>query len=674
LSSPKALPAFRSGPIPEISAGGLTVKEHLSLRKHLILILFSLTISAITFGQAAQTKNTTASPGVPRLVKFNGLLKDASGKLLTNTVGIAFAIYSEQSGGVPLWQETQNVQLSQGRYTAFLGQSTSTGIPAELFASGQPRWLGMRALLPGEEEQLRVLLASVPYALKAVDADTLGGLPASAFIQANGGNSSSVVLAPATAAGSSKEGILPPTISPVTTNGGTSGTISEFDSATDIKNSPIVVNSQPVDLTDVVEMSNLKVQRLNNVRYADQFPGSPDPCAQITNAIADLPSTGGIVDARGFQGTLPPCATTVTISKPAQILLGKMTLTGPTTGPIFDIESPQVQISGMSRSNDTLLISQDNSDGIYIGYSKVLWRIEHLTVQDGFGSGRSAGAGINAVGVNGAGTCLGTDQSGFINDFHTYKMWYGVYLTCAVQTTLEWIELDSSGWEGLFVEGGTGLDCLNCWMQFNGGSGIHLRYVAASNIIGGEQNNNGGVGVLIDATAPMGDPICSGCPSTGDLVASDIEANSQGGVDVFDSGSIKILGSINVSQTNWDGVHCEGGSNLIVGAFISNVTGTGSGVDASGSSPLLHHACASVVLESAAFQSVSNQTNDPNHVISTLNGSTAIFARGAQIGTASTCDSTHGGTFTYAPGTGQKDSVSVCAKDGNGIYAWRTIY
>jgi hypothetical protein len=175
---------------------------------------------------------------VPRLVKFSGLLKDASGNLLTNIVGITFAIYSEQSGGAPLWQETQNVQFSQGRYTVFLGESKSTGIPAELFSSGQPRWLGVRALLPDEKEQTRVLLASVPYALKAVDADTLGGLPASAFIQANGGNSSSIVMAPATAAGSGKHSILPPS-STVTTGGGTPGTIPYFKTSTDIENSAI---------------------------------------------------------------------------------------------------------------------------------------------------------------------------------------------------------------------------------------------------------------------------------------------------------------------------------------------------------------------------------------------------------------------------------------------------
>ena len=50
------------------------------------------------------------------------------------------------------------------------------------FSTGEARWLGVT--LQGEEEQPRILLVSVPYALKAADADTLGGKPASAFVVA----------------------------------------------------------------------------------------------------------------------------------------------------------------------------------------------------------------------------------------------------------------------------------------------------------------------------------------------------------------------------------------------------------------------------------------------------------------------------------------------------------
>ena len=39
-----------------------------------------------------------ASP-VPRLVKFGGVVRDADGKPLSGTVGMTFALYSEQGGG-----------------------------------------------------------------------------------------------------------------------------------------------------------------------------------------------------------------------------------------------------------------------------------------------------------------------------------------------------------------------------------------------------------------------------------------------------------------------------------------------------------------------------------------------------------------------------------------------
>src|SRR5207244_5347499 len=84
-----------------------------------------------------------------------------------------------------LWQEVQNLELdTQGRYVTLLGAGSREGLPIEMFASGEPRWLGVRAQLPDEAEQPRILLLSVPYALKAADAETLGGKPLSAFVLA----------------------------------------------------------------------------------------------------------------------------------------------------------------------------------------------------------------------------------------------------------------------------------------------------------------------------------------------------------------------------------------------------------------------------------------------------------------------------------------------------------
>jgi hypothetical protein len=120
---------------------------------------------------------------VPRLVRYSGALINAAGKSLTGVVGVTFALYDEEHGGNTVWMETQNVQCDpSGHYTATLGATRNEGIPADVFASAQGRWLGVQP--EGEPEQPRVLLLSVPYALKAVDAETLGGLPASAYVLA----------------------------------------------------------------------------------------------------------------------------------------------------------------------------------------------------------------------------------------------------------------------------------------------------------------------------------------------------------------------------------------------------------------------------------------------------------------------------------------------------------
>ena len=135
---------------------------------------------------APSVSNPVASGVVaPRLVKFSGTLKDPTGQPLTGVLGVTFALYKDQQGGAPLWLETQNVQAdAQGNYTVLLGATKSEGMALELFSTGESRWLGVQSQLQGETEQPRVLLVSVPYALKAADADTVGGMPASAFVLA----------------------------------------------------------------------------------------------------------------------------------------------------------------------------------------------------------------------------------------------------------------------------------------------------------------------------------------------------------------------------------------------------------------------------------------------------------------------------------------------------------
>ena len=155
-----------------------------------IVVALTLVFAPLSIGQ--QTNSI-----VPTLVNFSGTLTDANSKPLSGTVGVTFYLYKDQQGGSPLWIETQNVQPDKnGHYSVTLGSTSSQGLPTNLFASGEARWLGVQA--QGQAEQSRVMLLAVPYALKAGDAATIGGLPPSAFVLAapsNAGSSSTTELA-----------------------------------------------------------------------------------------------------------------------------------------------------------------------------------------------------------------------------------------------------------------------------------------------------------------------------------------------------------------------------------------------------------------------------------------------------------------------------------------------
>ena len=207
----------------------------MKLRAACVLFVFlslALSLAPLT---VAQTPAETAS-ALPRLVRFGGTVKDLNGNALTGVVGITFALYSEQTGGAALWLETQNVTAdSNGHYAALLGSTKPDGLPTELFTSEQARWVGVQ--VSGQAEQPRVLLVSAPYALKAGDAETVGGLPPSAFVLnvpmsgSGGGMNSGARSSP------SSSRAVPSSSSDVTTTGGTVNTIPLFTTSTNIQNS-----------------------------------------------------------------------------------------------------------------------------------------------------------------------------------------------------------------------------------------------------------------------------------------------------------------------------------------------------------------------------------------------------------------------------------------------------
>ena len=141
-------------------------------------LLVALVIGFSLIHSAAQQTTTS----VPNLIRYSGVLKDGDGKLLTARVnGVTFALYKQQDGGAPVWLETQNVTTDAGgQYSVLLGSTTASGLPGDLFAPQEQRWLGVQ--VAGQAEQPRVLLVSVPYAMRAAEADTLAGHSVAEFV------------------------------------------------------------------------------------------------------------------------------------------------------------------------------------------------------------------------------------------------------------------------------------------------------------------------------------------------------------------------------------------------------------------------------------------------------------------------------------------------------------
>lgn len=204
-------------------------------------------ISSVSTAPASTVSALAEAAQVPRLVKFSGTLGDERGNPRSGIAGVTLLLYREQTGGAPLWIETQNVNLdAKGHYIVLLGASKPEGLPMDLFASGEARWLAVQA--EGQPEQPRVLLLSVPYALKAADAETLGGWPASEYMRSTPEVASSITATASNVAASSSPSSQPAASTASITGGGTKNFIPIWTSATALGNSTIAEISGKVGI------------------------------------------------------------------------------------------------------------------------------------------------------------------------------------------------------------------------------------------------------------------------------------------------------------------------------------------------------------------------------------------------------------------------------------------
>jgi hypothetical protein len=152
--------------------------------------------------------------------------------------------------------------------------------------NGEARWLAVR--VAHEAEQPRVLLLSVPYAIKAADAESLGGLPPSAFVLANTPN----VNAPSTGTNSAKSAQPPATgTTPVTTGGGKGNQLTKFDAAADITSSIITDTGTNVGVGTTAPATTLDVKGAATVRGTLILPATGTATATVGNNSQPLNMT-----------------------------------------------------------------------------------------------------------------------------------------------------------------------------------------------------------------------------------------------------------------------------------------------------------------------------------------------------------------------------------------------
>jgi hypothetical protein len=220
----------------------------MSPRKTLCVAFVFALSQAAAWPQAKPSPAAASAPtAVPALVPYSGVTVGAEGKPLTEQTSATFLIYADEAGGDPLFAETQAIAPdAAGKYTVQLGATLSAGLPASLFATGEARWLEVQ--IAGLAAQPRILLASVPYALKAADAATLGGLPASAY-----------ALKAADAKPAASPANLPNILTDVTTPGGVSGYVPVFNGATNVVDSPIFAFGSEVGIGTASPTATLDV-------------------------------------------------------------------------------------------------------------------------------------------------------------------------------------------------------------------------------------------------------------------------------------------------------------------------------------------------------------------------------------------------------------------------------
>jgi hypothetical protein len=413
------------------------------------------------------------------LVNFSGTATDAQGRVISGIAGATFAIYKDQYEGSPLWFETQNIQAdAKGNYTVQLGATKPDGLPLDLFSSGEARWLGVT--VNGGQEQPRVLLLSVPYALKAADAETIGGLPASAFVLAGKGQGSapSTKAAPASTSAAKNAST---SANPAVTGKGVVDFIPMWDTTSDIIDSIMFQKSSQIGINTTAPAATLDVNGKGDVRDTlTLFPKGTDSTLAVNGTTFKVDQTGKVTFVSGQ--TFPGAGTVTSVGLSAPSSDFKVTGSPATKSGTLNLNW---NVAPTSLNTANAIVKRDSLGSFNAGAITASLGVTGLSAGTAAVTGTNSSSGYGVYGTSTAGTAILGQSSG----------------TSGTSNGIEGVTSSATASGVAGVANGSGF---GVYGSSSTGVGVHGDTRSATAYgVEGINNPTGGIGVL--GSAPNGD-------------------------------------------------------------------------------------------------------------------------------------------------------------------------
>lgn len=134
------------------------------MKKTNILSIILVTLIAISI--------TSSAYAVPMSINYQGKLTDPNGSVLNGEYQMSFSLFNTDTNGTTLWSEQQTIMVADGIYNVQLGAVNP--LSADIFDNDA---LFLEVMIESETLSPRQRLTSVAFAIRAQEAESVGGFP-----------------------------------------------------------------------------------------------------------------------------------------------------------------------------------------------------------------------------------------------------------------------------------------------------------------------------------------------------------------------------------------------------------------------------------------------------------------------------------------------------------------